>query len=273
LKEGIQDIIDWFTDLPDKIQKAIGKIDDIIEVGISLGKVGWSSIKDFVGDAVSVAISLGKTGWTTIANFVGDKVEVLVSRTKNWTKSFNDWIDAKADVAMSRVKNWKKSFNDWIDAKADVVMSRVKNWKTSIKEWLGIDKELGIKFKLPKIKVNWSSKTVAGFKITYPSGFKTYATGGFPEEGPFMMNKGEIAGKFSNGKGVVANNQQITDGIAKAVGPAVYNAVVSAMGGNSGGSPQKIVVTLDPNAKGIFEIVKTEAENYTDSHGISPFPV
>ena len=31
------------------------------------------------------------------------------------------------------------------------------------------------------------------------------------------MNQGEIAGKFSNGKSVVANNQQIVDGIAQGV--------------------------------------------------------
>lgn len=42
-----------------------------------------------------------------------------------------------------------------------------------------------------------------------------------------MMNRGEIAGKFSNGKTVVANNQQITDGIAA----AVYKAFTAAGGG------------------------------------------
>ena len=31
------------------------------------------------------------------------------------------------------------------------------------------------------------------------------------------MNRGELAGKFSNGKSVVANNQQITTGIKMAV--------------------------------------------------------
>ena len=44
-----------------------------------------------------------------------------------------------------------------------------------------------------------------------------FAKGGFPEEGPFMMNRGEIAGKFSNGKGVVANNMQIIEGISQGV--------------------------------------------------------
>lgn len=58
---------------------------------------------------------------------------------------------------------------------------------------------------------------------------KKYEVGGFLEDGLFTMNRGEIAGKFDNGKSVVANNKQITDGIAKAVGPAVYSAVKQAM--------------------------------------------
>lgn len=62
----------------------------------------------------------------------------------------------------------------------------------------------------------------------------TFATGGFPEDGLFMANHGELVGQFSNGKTAVANNKQITEGIAQAVYPAVYNAVRSAMSDTSG---------------------------------------
>ncbi|MBE6139287.1 MAG: hypothetical protein E7174_02105 [Firmicutes bacterium] len=44
-----------------------------------------------------------------------------------------------------------------------------------------------------------------------------YANGGFPEDGWFRANHGEIMGKFDNGKSVVANNMQITEGIKQAV--------------------------------------------------------
>nr|DAF31441.1 MAG TPA: minor tail protein [Caudoviricetes sp.] len=49
----------------------------------------------------------------------------------------------------------------------------------------------------------------------------TYATGGFPEDGWFRASQGEIMGKFDNGKSVVANNEQITAGIANGVRQAV----------------------------------------------------
>lgn len=64
----------------------------------------------------------------------------------------------------------------------------------------------------------FSHISLDGFKID------TFATGGFPENGFFYANSNELVGRFSNGKTAVANNEQITQGIAQ----AVYNAIVSA---------------------------------------------
>jgi post-segregation antitoxin (ccd killing protein) len=50
-----------------------------------------------------------------------------------------------------------------------------------------------------------------------------YATGGFPEDGLFFANSGEMVGKFSNGKTAVANNDQIVTGITQ----GVYNAMMA----------------------------------------------
>lgn len=61
-----------------------------------------------------------------------------------------------------------------------------------------------------------------------------FAGGGFPEEGPFYMNRGEIVGKFSNGKTAVANNQQITEGIKQAVVEGMAQVMMNSnTGGNS----------------------------------------
>ena len=65
------------------------------------------------------------------------------------------------------------------------------------------------------------------------SSLKRYKAGGLVEDGIFTMNKGEMAGTFEDGSTIVANNQQIIDGIKQ----GVYSAVVSAMNqtGNRGG--------------------------------------
>ena len=86
-----------------------------------------------------------------------------------------------------------------------------------------------------------------GFK-TFSINLPTFATGGFPEDGLFMANHNELVGQFSNGKTAVANNEQITDGIAQ----AVYAAMVSA---NSGGSAQYINNTIQIDGETIARAV------------------
>lgn len=56
--------------------------------------------------------------------------------------------------------------------------------------------------------------------------FSAFATGGFPEDGFFYANSGELVGQFSNGKTAVANNEQIVQGITQGVYSAMmaYNA-------------------------------------------------
>lgn len=65
----------------------------------------------------------------------------------------------------------------------------------------------------------------------------TFATGGFPEDGMFFANHGELVGKFSNGKTAVANNAQITEGIRQ----AVLSGMSEAMS-NSGGAKFEFTV-------------------------------
>lgn len=65
-----------------------------------------------------------------------------------------------------------------------------------------------------------------------------FASGGFPEEGPFYMNRGEIVGKFSNGKTAVANNQQITEGIKQAVMEGMAQVMMNS---NAGGNSAPII--------------------------------
>jgi soluble cytochrome b562 len=91
--------------------------------------------------------------------------------------------------------------------------------------------------------------------FTIPQIVGRFEDGGFLEDGLFTMNHGEIAGKFNNGKSVVANNQQIVDGIAA----GVYEAVVAAMGASRSSSGQNVNVYLD--GKQIYASVrKRESE-------------
>ena len=67
-----------------------------------------------------------------------------------------------------------------------------------------------------------------------------FASGGFPEDGLFMANHSELVGKFSNGRTAVANNEQITSGIADAVYGAFMTAFSQTNGNGSNGQPVNI---------------------------------
>ena len=90
------------------------------------------------------------------------------------------------------------------------------------------------------------------------------AEGGFPEDGLFMANHGELVGKFSNGKTAVANNEQITAGIAN----AVYGAFMSAFsqtGGNSNNSNRPIVLNI--NGREFARVIYDDQQAVAREHG------
>lgn len=92
-------------------------------------------------------------------------------------------------------------------------------------------------------------------------GVQWYAGGGFPRAGEMFIaneNGPEMLGKMGN-RNVVANNNQITDGIAKAVGPAVYDAVVDAymaVNSSDNGQPPVVELTIKTDAETLYWAVQ-----------------
>jgi hypothetical protein len=142
-----------------------------------------------------------------------------------------------AKSGWSSVKNWVGSIPT-----LSAPIKLVKSGWTSVKKWLG-SLNFNIGFKLPKIGVNWGSKEVLGFKITYPKSFYTYAKGGFPDMGEMFIAREagpEMVGKIGN-KNAVVNNQQIVE----AVSEGVYSAVLAAMRQSESNGGQSVNVYLD----------------------------
>lgn len=83
---------------------------------------------------------------------------------------------------------------------------------------------------------NWSGVSLVP-KVHIPR----LASGGiFPrgEDGMAFINHNELVGKFSNGKNVVANNQQITEGIKQAVMEGMAQVMMNS---NAGGNSAPII--------------------------------
>jgi hypothetical protein len=117
---------------------------------------------------------------------------------------------------------------------------------------------------LPKFRLKWSETTILGVKAKYPSGFETYAKGGFPSMGEIFIAREagpELVGSIG-GRTAVANNDQIVESVSR----GVYQAVVAAMG-QSGGTQ---VVEAEVNDRVLFEVVVDRNRQETMRTGYSP---
>lgn len=197
-----------------------------VDVSVDLKKGNWKTVTDWIGKipGVSQGVSLAKSGWTSIKKWIGNipTVSQGISLVKSGWSSVKNWIGTIPTFSAG--------------------IKLVKSGWSSIKSWLG-SLDFKLNFKLPKIGINWGTKEVLGFKISYPSGFYTYAQGGFPDIGEMFIAREagpEMVGKIGN-KNAVVNNQQIVE----AVSEGVYSAVLSAMRQSEGNGGQAVNVYLD----------------------------
>ena len=246
--DTVNGIIDWFLSLPDKI---LGPIKDFTKNVLTTFKNLWTDTKAWWNTNVQPKFT--KEYWMdkfdTIKKALVDKLEEV----KN--SAIEKWGDIKAwfnkNVAPKFTKDyWVEKFSGFKDGFVTVIKNAMN---------AGIDKINSFISKVNSaLKISWDGLTFMGEEI-FPSGSFTLATiptiprfenGGFIEDGLFTMNRGEIAGKFNNGKSVVANNEQIIAGISE----GVYSAVVAAMSETQQGGEQPVIVYLD--GKQIYSSVK-----------------
>jgi hypothetical protein len=203
----------------------------------------WSAITSWFNTNVAPKFTLDywKAKFDVLKQAVTTKLdEVRSEMSAKWaliTKWFADNIAPKFTLRfwLDKFKNLKEGFTqtvkNMLNAGIDM-LNKFIGWLNS------------------KLSFSWDGLSIAGKEI-YPGGSvqlltipqitQRFAGGGFIEDGLFTMNHGEIAGKFSNGQSVVANNQQIVEGIAA----GVYEAVVAAMNATSGRNEQNVNVYLD----------------------------
>ena len=164
----------------------------------------WKEVKKYWKDDKGVLEEVK----TTYENFKS-KVE------EKWTDVTNYWDTERPGLSE-------------ITAGVSDLKGALKTKWEELKTWWDKNKpslsEITANIKLPHLKVEWDTEGVAAKALQklglkgYPNfSVSYYAQGGFPEDGWFRANHGEIMGKFDNGQSVVANNRQITEGIAIAV--------------------------------------------------------
>lgn len=238
IDEKAQEIKEWFANKKDDVKNLIANAKDNASGVIDKFKGKWNSITDKAPNLIATAknnsekvLNTLKGAWEKIvsnnpvlsASAKNNNSDVLKTLKSSWDaiKKRTATLTAKATNKDSKtLKSIKSAWNSIKSKTAQMTVKFQDSFTKPLKAaWNALAKKV-------QSAINTINK-IPGVNIT--GKVPTFAKGGFPEEGPFYMNRGEIAGKFSNGKGVVANNAQITTGIANAVGPSVYQAVKSAM--------------------------------------------
>ncbi|MCI8378624.1 MAG: hypothetical protein HFH72_08920 [Lachnospiraceae bacterium] len=189
LKEATEEL---FTLAGDKLNKTWSNAESLLR-----------EIPTIVGDEIISPIS-EKTNevFEKIQEYVGNIGETSKEISDAFKESFND-MNSYYEEALNKMDSLSDGFFKSLSNNISSIQKKMDNL---IRQMNDLEGRGG---KLKKVK---SSKG----KVT----LKAYEAGGFPEDGLFYANHSELVGTFSNGKTAVANNTQITQGIATAVSQA-----------------------------------------------------
>lgn len=178
---------------------------------------GWNSTMQFFDETIpswweNTVIPWGEGIATAFSGWWNDiKIGWETFKTDFKTKWDNFWNNLEAKIKLPHFEWTTQPATGWIAKTLDA---------------------LGLPTSIPKLKVNW------------------YAGGGFPATGEMFIAREagpELVGRIG-GKTAVANNDQITQGIAS----AVYSAMMAAQadGGSEGGTNARIIVQIGERAVG-----------------------
>jgi hypothetical protein len=203
----------------------------------------WGEVKTWFSSNVAPKFTLNywKTKFEVIRQAISNKLDEVKSAVSSKWSAIKAWFSA--NIAPKFTLNfWLTKFKTLKDGFTQTIKNMLNAGIDMMNQFIG--------WLNSKLRFSWDGLSIAG-KEVYPGGSvqlltipkitQRFEDGGFIEDGLFTMNRGEIAGKFNNGKSVVANNQQIVEGIAA----GVYEAVVAAMNATSGRQDQNINVYLD----------------------------
>ena len=184
-----------------------------------------------IKSALDGVVASFKFAWNAVSLVIGTITKALAALLTFFKTGFTVGWKAACDGIK---KDFGEMFDFMLQKAKNIVNAIVDGINAFTSGWIGAINGIISKLNnLPNVEINPIGE---GFmKIPH------WSTGGFPEDGLFMANHNELVGKFSNGKTAVANNGQITEGIAS----AVYSAIMSANGSASGGQYINNTIEID----------------------------
>ena len=180
---------------------------------------------------------------------------------ESWRAVFEN-IRIGASNAFTNFTNW---WNNTVVKKINEMIQKIKKAVSEIKQYFAdlrreMSQDWSFNYHAP------SRRSGGNIRTSYAPFSGMYANGGFPEDGIFFANSGELVGKFANGQTAVANNEQIISGIQNGVYGAMSESNVLLMEQNS--LLQAILEKETGISAGdIFNSVKSSADAYYRMNG------
>lgn len=189
----------------------------------------FNMLKAGITSALSVAKNFVISTWQSVAGWFNGNV---ISPITNCFNIMKNGITNAFNYVWSSIRGGVTGAMNYVISKIENGVNFVVSGINSLLR--GFNKVVSMAAKVAG--ANWNGVSLVP-KVHIPR----LASGGiFPrgEDGMAFINHNELVGKFSNGKNVVANNQQITEGIKQAVMEGMAQVMMNS---NAGGNSAPII--------------------------------
>ena len=189
----------------------------------------FNMLKAGITSALSVAKNFVISTWQGVASWFNGNV---ISPITNCFNIMKNGITNAFNYVWSSIRGGVTGAMNYVISKIENGVNFVVSGINSLLR--GFNKVVSMAAKVAG--TNWGGVSLVP-KVHIPR----LASGGiFPrgEDGMAFINHNELVGRFSNGKNVVANNQQITEGIKQAVMEGMAQVMMNY---NAGGNPAPII--------------------------------
>ncbi len=216
--EGFKGVVDMFFEKGDELKNifdAIGKAFEIVwelsvKPTLQFFKGGLKTFFDYckriIGDVIDVFNGLADF---FVGVFMGD-----------WERAWNGIKEIFAGV-------WD-AIKDICEGAINIVIDGINSISFDVPDWVPFFGGKHFGFNIPRADfTSKTGKTQVGTpgRIKPGVNYRTFADGGFPEDGWFRASHGEYFGQFDDGTSVISNNKQIEGGISAGVERAVATLI------------------------------------------------
>lgn len=187
----------------------------------------------------------------------------------NWwsTSGIGSWWTNHVAPYFTKDKWTFSGISDGLKQAFDNAVAGIKQVWNNFATWLN-----------SKLSFSWDSVNIGGKEIIQAGNINlgkipTFATGGFPEDGLFFANHGEMVGQFSNGNTAVANNSQIVEGIKAGVKSAVSEALTPYLSQIAQNTSENSGIKVELDGKLIYDSTVKQWKSEARRTQRNPVPI